>query len=304
MDRHKDSRKLNVELIEKIYDVIRYVNPIVKSDDDQITDFKINESDTHCYSFWQSNEVCKNCISMRALNENKVTMKFEYSCGKLFMVTAVPEKENNRVLELIRDVSNDHLLDNIDGLSEDLIIDKIVKLNKEIITDPLTGLYNRRFLDERMPFEIAKAYANKLSISVIMGDIDHFKDVNDNYGHVVGDQVIKEFSDLLMLAIRDYDDWIVRFGGEEFLIFLFAIDKENLIKRIEKIRENVESHVFCSDEYAIKVTASFGIYTNSEIKKDDLDKGLQFIHFADEALYLAKENGRNRCELYKLDGIN
>lgn len=299
MDRQKISNDVNIELLGKIYDIIRYVNPVIKSMNDNSTEFKICESDTHCFSFWKTNEVCKNCISMRALNENKVTMKFEYTNGKLFLITAVPEKDNNRVLELIREVTEEHLLENIDGLSEELIFDKILKLNKEIITDPLTGLFNRRFLEERMPFEIAKAYSNKLPISVVMGDIDLFKVVNDNYGHVIGDQVIKEFSELLMLAVRDYEDWIVRFGGEEFLIFLFAIDQDNLIKRIEKIRETVKAHVFCSNSTGVKITASFGMYNNSEIKESDMGNGIQFIKYADDALYLAKKNGRNRCELYK-----
>lgn len=298
MDRKKINDELDDRLLEKLYDIIRYVNPVAKSTNEKVSEFIINASEVHCFSIMHSKEVCNNCISMRALNENKIIMKFEYSNGKLYLITAVPEAQNNRVLELIRDVTEEHLLENIDGLSDELIIEKIMKLNKEIITDSLTGLYNRRFLEERMPFEIAKAVSNKLPISVVMTDIDFFKVVNDTHGHVVGDQVLKEFSNLLMVAVRDDKDWVVRYGGEEFLIFLHAIDRSNLLKRVEKIREMIESHVFCKEEQALRLTASFGVYTQDVSDNLEVGKAMHFIQFADMALYIAKNNGRNRTEFY------
>ena len=134
------------------------------------------------------------------------------------MITAVPEVDNNRVLELIRDVTDEYIIDGLESLSEAMLREKLDALNKEIITDSLTKLYNRRFLEERLPYDLVRAFSNQFPISLVMIDIDHFKKINDTFGHIVGDQVLVELAKIIKSWIRADDDWSVRYGGEEFLV--------------------------------------------------------------------------------------
>jgi len=290
MERKNSDYEIDVSILSVIYDIIRYVNPCEKSCEEPL--------DNACYAFWKTNNVCQNCTSMRALIEKKVVMKLEYSNNKLFMVTSVPQK-NNTILELIRDVTNERLLENYETLSQDVIIEKIDKLNLEIVTDPLTGLYNRRFLDERLPYDIVKSYSNQSPLTLIMVDIDHFKRINDTYGHAIGDDVLKEFASLLKSGIRDQNDWVVRFGGEEFLIYLNAIDLDNVKKRVEKIRKSIEEATFVCDGLDLKITASFGVYSHKISESEVLNTCDYFYKFADLSLYEAKNSGRNCAVFYK-----
>src|SRR5690606_8207316 len=126
------------------------------------------------------------------------------------------------------------------------------------ITAPLTGVYNRRYLMEQLPREIDRAARYGRSLSVIMCDVDHFKKINDTYGHLVGDEVHKWFVAQLQANIRTCD-WIARYGGEEFVIVLPETNVENAAKAAEHLREHVSKTIFESGELRLEVTASFGV---------------------------------------------
>jgi diguanylate cyclase (GGDEF)-like protein/PAS domain S-box-containing protein len=160
------------------------------------------------------------------------------------------------------------------------------KLKKLSVEDSLTGAYNRNKYKEIIGKEIKKAKRYEYPFSVIMFDIDFFKEINDRYGHIIGDDVLKALALLIMKNIRE-EDYFIRWGGEEFLIITPHTSSENALRLAEKLRLQAESHNFVKN---IKITLSFGI---AMLRKKDNDAS--FIKRADDALYKAKLNGRNRC---------
>lgn len=162
------------------------------------------------------------------------------------------------------------------------------KLEKLAITDYLTGLYNNRYFFHRLEEEFEKARRYNTPVSCIMIDLDHFKSINDTFGHRKGDGVLRELGQLLRKNTRK-GDIIARYGGEEFIMLLPHTDREGAIKEAERLR-----HLISSNRFKIldqPLTASFGISTwpHSEIKNPD-----DLITVADNALYMAKNQGRNR----------
>ncbi len=157
------------------------------------------------------------------------------------------------------------------------------------ITDQLTGLNNRRYFDERFEVELGIAHRYKKHLSLVLIDIDHFKSINDSCGHLVGDQILKEFSRLLRANIRA-TDLLARWGGEEFILLLPETTAENARVLAEKICAAVSEHSFLGMD---QVTASFGVTEMNHTK----DSTVEAIRRADDALYQAKEEGRNRVIL-------
>lgn len=158
-------------------------------------------------------------------------------------------------------------------------------LETESATDPLTGLYNRRHLKEEIQNELARSERSEVKFCILLLDIDHFKKINDKYGHKIGDDVLKELSAILRNSVR-LSDKVFRYGGEEFMILLpetLAIDARILA---ERIREKIENYSFTNVRN--KVCISGGIAQSSKDSSLDL-----LIQKADKRLYFAKENGRN-----------
>lgn len=166
------------------------------------------------------------------------------------------------------------------------------KLKDKANRDGLTGIYNHALLIELFEKEMKKQESNGDDISFIMLDIDHFKKINDTYGHVVGDIVLKELSSILSISIRD-KDFVGRYGGEEFSIVLTNTNEINTYEMCERIKNKIQHHKFYSGDMLIEVTVSMGYYCKSST---DMISSMDMIRRADEALYRAKKNGRNRVE--------
>lgn len=156
--------------------------------------------------------------------------------------------------------------------------------------DSLTGLYNRRFGETRLREEFNRSGRTAEPLGVAMIDIDHFKAVNDTYGHLAGDRVIKAVARAIKAQIRD-GDIAVRFGGEEFLVVLPAASKQDVHRIVERVRRAVADTVIVDGEQRIKVTLSAGVTSSPEQSADD---EIALIRRADEALYKAKVGGRNQ----------
>jgi diguanylate cyclase (GGDEF)-like protein len=180
----------------------------------------------------------------------------------------------------------------------------ISKLYQKATLDELTGFYNRNFLMQRVKEEIKKAYRLKYPLALIFIDLDFFKNVNDQYGHQVGDQLLAEFGDLIKGSIREYDV-ACRFGGEEFVILLPQTETKNAVELAERLREKIEKRKFCVSYGNLQITASFGVSSlpQNDVKQLDEEQTILYmenlIAWADDALYQAKKNGRNRVVLYK-----
>ncbi|TXF11896.1 GGDEF domain-containing protein [Pelomicrobium methylotrophicum] len=173
-------------------------------------------------------------------------------------------------------------------------IRRAVLLEQEAITDPLTGLYNRRHLARRLEKEFARARRYGMPLSVLLLDIDHFKCVNDTYGHQVGDQVLNHVARLTLQAIRE-TDLAARYGGEEFVIIAPNTEASSAAALAERLRRHVETHPLVlhggySGRQEIRVTVSIGV---AGLGRDTSDSQ-HLLQEADEALYRAKQQGRNR----------
>lgn len=165
------------------------------------------------------------------------------------------------------------------------------------VKDPLTELYNRRFLAERLPQEIKRAARYGRNLSLIMLDIDHFKRINDNFGHFAGDGVLKLCAGMLQEAIRQDVDWAARYGGEEFLLILPETDHAGALVVAERLRERFAGAPMAVGEFEIGMTASFGVSTWPHNRRGALGAEA-LLEAADRALYQAKKTGRNKvCSL-------
>ncbi len=166
------------------------------------------------------------------------------------------------------------------------------RLYEAIITDPLTGAHNRLAFDERLRAELAFAIRNQTAVSVIMVDIDHFKHVNDTYGHLVGDAVLQQIVLTLKRAIRT-EDLLARYGGEEFAVIARGITPEQAVAFAERLRQLVAyTHVDHGGDKPLHVTTSFGAATATAYTP--LYDQNRLVAAADDALYSAKRSGRNR----------
>jgi diguanylate cyclase (GGDEF)-like protein len=194
------------------------------------------------------------------------------------------ERVEQRTSEL--DFSNQQLMmqfERVNSLQE--------KLRQEAIHDSLTSLFNRRFLDETLPIEVARAKRANSPLTILMLDIDYFKKINDTYGHQVGDVVLQSVGHALKASVRA-GDIVCRHGGEEFILVFPGMRAQDGRARAEKLRMMIASQTISEKNQLIGVTISIGgsVYPQDGNSTDEL------ISMADLALYRAKQNGRNRVE--------
>lgn len=162
------------------------------------------------------------------------------------------------------------------------------------LKDPLTGLYNRRYLDECLEAEFAFARRHEAALTVSMLDLDLFKRVNDTYGHAVGDRVLVEVAERITATVRK-EDTCCRYGGEEFVIVSLGIPLANGLVLAERLRGAMERSPFQCDDSAMELTASVGV---AGFPYPDIDGPESLLWAADQALYQAKQRGRNRCKVF------
>ncbi|MGM0641121.1 MAG: ligand-binding sensor domain-containing protein [Thermotogota bacterium] len=181
------------------------------------------------------------------------------------------------------------------------INDKLEKANKQLeelsVKDALTGVFNRRYFDSLMEDYLKLSKRGEAYLSLIMMDLDDFKDINDNFGHLAGDYILKDLSDVINSVLKRSTDYVSRYGGDEFVILLYDTNEEEALMIAEKIKKSVEN-LKIREEFSkasVEITVSIGLYAvqpNSNTKKD------QIIERADKALYEAKKNGKNQIKIY------
>jgi two-component system cell cycle response regulator len=160
------------------------------------------------------------------------------------------------------------------------------------VTDPLLGIFNRRYLHDRLPQEAARSRRYGEPLSLVMADLDHFKKINDTYGHQAGDLVLQHAVNLARSALR-VSDWIARYGGEEFVIVLPETPLLGAYAVAERIRRMCSETAVELPEIKLLVTASFGVATMDGVAPSNGD-GEAMLREADKALYESKRAGRNR----------
>ncbi|SFV59888.1 diguanylate cyclase/phosphodiesterase (GGDEF & EAL domains) with PAS/PAC sensor(s) [hydrothermal vent metagenome] len=194
---------------------------------------------------------------------------------------------------ILKPINLDQLEKKLDGIKEHLRLKRYYEkhqeeLERKAYIDDLTQIYNRTYFKEQFSKEISRYKREKTPLSLIFMDIDKFKDLNDNYGHQAGDEVLKELATLINNNIREMDTFS-RWGGEEFAIIQPNTAPKNSKKVAEYLRKMIKKHLFSNN---LSVTCSFGLATFGDDDTQEL-----IMKRADEALYRAKNSGRDRVEI-------
>lgn len=176
------------------------------------------------------------------------------------------------------------------------LMEKASRLEQAVKTDELTGLYNKKYILEILGTEIQRSARYRKPLSVIMLDIDNFKNINDTYGHLAGDNVLKQVAEIIRSSIREID-FAGRYGGEEFIIVAPETSLSGALRLAERIRYNLENSCLHLDNKSIFTTISAGVSCKTPSKACDISKEIKsLLDEADAALYQAKRNGKNRVE--------
>ena len=181
---------------------------------------------------------------------------------------------------------------------DELGADAVEKLSNNMLTDPLTGTGNRYHLQQRLDQELNFSRRHNTAVGVLLLDLDFFKSVNDNHGHLTGDKVLTEVGATLLEAVRA-EDMVFRYGGEEFCVLVRGLDEQGMVGLGERIRSLVELLTVRDGTKKVKITISVGVAVQVGESPDEQSLLLR----ADQALYRAKEGGRNRVVLDELDDI-
>lgn len=163
------------------------------------------------------------------------------------------------------------------------------RLQEEAIIDFLTRLYNRRFFEDQLELAIERAKRDKVPFSLIILDLDHFKKINDQFGHLIGDQVLQEVANLIKKNVRKVDI-PARYGGEEFAVIMPGTGLEGALSAAKRLKRSIENFRFGTKERPIRITASIGVGTYRPFESLGAE---EFLAQVDQLLYAAKQGGRN-----------
>ena len=245
----------------------------------------------HCFSFGEDHKI----VEIEHMDENysfkKELVQNDKKIGDIYII--INKNMNKKEKKLLEILLNKISVPVAISLEKELMLRALELNNKKLyekaITDTLTGLYNREYMKEYLNEKIEEAKRHNITLSIAMIDIDFFKKINDTYGHLIGDCVLKELSDLLKDNFRD-SDIVSRYGGEEILIIMPFTDKESACRKLEQFRKLIENRTFCGKKN-VKLTISVGVaeYENEGTLEE-------FILKADRNVYYAKKHGRNQVK--------
>lgn len=278
-----------------LYDRIRIVDPIKKElikEEGVTRSLELHRKGRHCYDFWEQDTVCRKCVSFIAYKNKKSTFKIERYKDEVYCIFALPIEREGRlyIVELLKKVTTD---DFFSDLSSNLALPlntTTTTLTQLANTDDLTNVYNRRYFDKQLAKELMYSNFYQTNLAVMIIDIDHFKQINDLHGHLVGDEVLKQFVEVIQSVLRQDVDWMSRYGGEEFVVVLKNVDMAHANEVAERIRQSVERHLFKIGADVQHLTCSIGL---SMCRSGNLTQ-TELLQEADQKLYEAKNNGRNR----------
>lgn len=277
--------------LRKLYDAVRVVDPLEKKIM-TIGNYGDVSEKSSCYKLLEKRFPCENCISMRSYLDHNTYAKIEYNKGKALLITAAPIIQDGKILivETMKNISANTKYFDSARYKQKALKNVINELNNKITRDSLTGVYKKSLINEKLIEDINDSFKKGNPLSVIMADIDCFYKVNESFGNLTGDKVLRDFSNLLNNSIHKNKDWIGRYDGEKFIISLKKTEGEAAYKLTEKIRKLTEKTTFSYDNAKINITSSFGVYSIKNIKMD-VNK---LISETDKNLYTAKASGKNK----------
>ena len=268
----------------KFFDVVRLVDPISMT----VYSFENGElvaQQGGCHRVWGKEDRCENCISAKCFMDERRYSKFEFVDQDIYHVVAqCVEIDGKRyVLEVVTE-SNDDVLLSAFGTND--FVDRITAFNRKVYADELTGLSNRRCMNDRFAILADSAQREGASLAVVMADIDDFKLINDTHGHLAGDEALQVAAKTLLGCFKPAkDDIVARYGGDEFFVALKGVSREDLRQRTEDVLARISG---CEPG----ITLSVGVYFQQEVRLADPKP---IIRRADEAMYTAKATGKNNC---------
>jgi diguanylate cyclase (GGDEF)-like protein len=204
--------------------------------------------------------------------------ELRYFNAQIDSISATQKKNPLGWIILIQDITNSILM--------------MQKLERAAYTDALTGLYNRRHFMELAVMQFERAKRENATCHAMMMDLDFFKKINDTYGHLAGDAVLRNVSACIKESVRSYD-LVARYGGEEFVVMISDSDEDTALRLAERIRIYVADNPCLYEEHTLSITFSIGVASST-----DTDSFEVLLRYADEAMYAAKKNGRNRVVSY------
>lgn len=276
-----------IERLKQYFDLVRVVDP---RNTTVYTNKEEHKCSLHgCFSIWGKRKRCNNCISLHAYKNKTRYSKLEYSDkGVFFVISQYAEvDEKGVVLEMVTRLE-DVYVDNI--FQKDVLFTKLDQLNRELELDELTGVYNRRHIDACLNKYIDHARQCGKNLGVAMIDIDGLKMINDTYGHLTGDAVIKRTASLLNNSFAlNRGDFVARFGGDEFLVVCRDIGPAVFVKRLNEVLDRIQNETL-EEEKEVTLSVSVGCVNLLEISEGDAKA---VIALADKRLYIAKRNGRS-----------
>jgi diguanylate cyclase (GGDEF)-like protein len=182
------------------------------------------------------------------------------------------------------------------------MLSALAKNHELAMTDELTGVRNRRYFIRHVDEELKRSQATGGNVSILLLDVDHFKKVNDTYGHGAGDIVLKTLTQQITGCLRRATDWCARLGGEEFAVVLEGAGIVEALACAERVRQSIESHSFVVAPHSIRATVSIGVGSLADIAHRQPVNALSLLAFADNHLLASKAAGRNRVSWSNPDG--
>ena len=244
-------------------------------------------------SLWKLKETVNHFGFSAEINVNEIWDKICSQIQQIFPIFDI-EVDKDEYIQILESAKAELSKLSVEMINNYIHKDQEIKtLKQQIIRDSMTQLYNHQHFRQLLQSELARAKRYKRPLSLLFGDIDNFKAVNDTFGHLAGDRTIKALATKLRMETRD-SDHAARYGGEEFAIILTETTLEDAKMIAERLRSEIESMDMNYGDKSISITLSFGIADWTDNKQADID---ELINRADKALYQAKEQGRNRCAI-------
>ena len=278
-----------IDVLSNIFDSIILIDPI-KNDIIDISEYSIRNTKVDCSKRCMIGKTDGDCICKQIVSIKQDCTQFQFTGSDTYYILSRPLRVRNRdlVMQIASKVTkNLHL----GGGGEAGLVNSIKKYSAAIYLDEFTGAYNRKFLAENIAYILEKADYDLKNVCVACIDIDNFKRFNDKYGHSFGDVVLKTVTNELKRVAKRKDDYVIRVGGDEFVIVMQELEKKQFIRLMTECCENVESLKLQTDKGdTTNICISIGCSSTVE---DNLKTYEQLSSRADEKLYVSKERGKN-----------
>lgn len=278
-----------LQTLRLFFDYVRVVDPLhndilISEENGQ---FVKEQGRQTCYSIWGCTKPCENCISIQALRTKTIVEKLEYIDREIFLIMArvIEVGRNEHVVEAIRNVTDSSIIEKIENKTREEIQQEIQQLNNRLIKDEMLGCYTRMYLDNRLPVLIAQQCDPKTEpIIVSFFDLDNFKQINDQYGHQVGDQLLRAIGHNLQKHILQEHFWMARVGGDEFVCVIENQSPQEAAKLLQAAKESIEqTQVSVDSTTYVHAHVSYG----SAIVEAG-DTAMTVLERADQAMYAQK----------------